>query len=148
MRRTLRKYLPQVIEEESHSPMLTRLPPFLRGMIAKVCKRLKRTGSQWDRIEGAAVKAQRHSNCEDSSAIGPSPKMPYLDFEHVLIALKAFQQPLTSCDSRLASRTPSSPAEAISSAPSFSKISLAALVCSALSEWTDMRIRPSRSLPS
>src|SRR6266700_7762639 len=65
IRRTLREYLPRVIEQESRKRPLTNLPPLRRGTMARVYKRLARTEPEWDRIEEAAVKAQGYPRWDD-----------------------------------------------------------------------------------
>ena len=65
IRRTLREYLPRVIEAEARERPLTNLPPLRRGAMAKVYKRLARTEPEWDRIEQAAVNAQGHPRWDD-----------------------------------------------------------------------------------
>jgi hypothetical protein len=65
IRRTLREYLPQVIEQESRNRPLTNLLPLPRRMMARVYKRLARMEPEWDRIEDAAVNAQGHPRWDD-----------------------------------------------------------------------------------
>ena len=65
IRRTLREYLPRVIEQESRDRPLTNLPPLPHGTMARVYKRLARIEPEWDRIEEAAVNAQGHPRWDD-----------------------------------------------------------------------------------
>ena len=65
IRRTLREYLPRVIEQESGRRPLTNLAPLPRGNMARVYKRLARIEPEWDRIEEAAVKAQGYPRWDD-----------------------------------------------------------------------------------
>jgi hypothetical protein len=59
IRRTLRKHLRGVIEQESVKSPLTNVPPLARGAMAKVYRRLGRVEPEWDRVEEAAVRGQR-----------------------------------------------------------------------------------------
>ena len=65
IRRTLREYLPRVIEQESRKRPLTNVPPLPRGTMAKVYKRLAHIDPEWERVEEAAVKAQGHPGWDD-----------------------------------------------------------------------------------
>ena len=65
IRRTLRKYLPRVIDQESTRPLLTSVARLDPGTMTKTYKRLARMEPDWDRIEDAAVKAQSHPSWDD-----------------------------------------------------------------------------------
>jgi hypothetical protein len=56
IRRTLRNYLPEVIEQEA-APVerVTAVSPWPRGALAKAYRRANR---DWDRVEAAATTAQ------------------------------------------------------------------------------------------
>ena len=65
IRRTLREYLPRVIEQASTKRPLTNVPPLPRGTMGRVYKRLAQIEPEWERIEEAAVKAQGHPSWDD-----------------------------------------------------------------------------------
>ena len=64
VRRTLRRHLRQVIEEESvmPSPRITAVEPWPRGALARAYRRV---GRDWDRIETTAAAAQVKPSWED-----------------------------------------------------------------------------------
>jgi hypothetical protein len=67
IRRTLRNYLPRVIEQESSKPRtrVTNVAPLPRGAMASAYRRLTRIDKGWERVEEAAIKAQGHPSWED-----------------------------------------------------------------------------------
>ena len=63
IRRTLRNYLPEVIEQEA-APVerVTAVSPWPRGALAKA---YRRANGDWDRVEAAATVAQSNSSWGD-----------------------------------------------------------------------------------
>jgi len=67
IRRTLRNYLPRVIEQESRKPIqrITNISPWPPGTLAKAYQRLARIEKDWDCIEEAAIRAQGRPSWDD-----------------------------------------------------------------------------------
>src|SRR5437879_12309655 len=59
IRRTLRNYLPRIIEQESRKRIQrdTNISPWPPGPLAKAYERLARIEKDWDRVEEAATRA-------------------------------------------------------------------------------------------
>jgi len=67
IRRTLRDYLPRIIEQESRKPIsrVTNISPWPSGTLAKAYQRLAKIEKDWDRIEEAAIKARGRPSWDD-----------------------------------------------------------------------------------
>src|SRR5947208_10505409 len=66
VRLTLRRHLREVIEEEAGpatKSRLTNIEPWPKGMLTRIYKKLEHEG--WDKVEAAAVRAQRKPNFDD-----------------------------------------------------------------------------------
>ena len=66
VRLTLRRHLREVIEEEARpakKSRLTNIDPWPKGMLTRIYKKLEHEG--WDKVEAAAVRAQRKPNFDD-----------------------------------------------------------------------------------
>jgi hypothetical protein len=67
IRRTLRSYLPRVIEQESRrtEQRVTNISPWPKGTLARAYQRLTKLDKEWGRIEQAGVKAQGTPSWDD-----------------------------------------------------------------------------------